>query len=221
MTNLNVNSKLEPFLRKHKPLKAVIGGRGSGKSIGVADCVAFTMMTQGVSFMCLREYLDSIEDSVHTEIADSINERMNLEGWNIQAQRIIAPNGARTTYKGAKRNPDVIKSVKGYPRSWFEEAQSASEDSLSKLIPTIIRTPGAECWFTANPESSADPFSQRFIVPFQNELNEYGYYEDDLHMVIVLNWRDNPWWNEAQEAIRLHDYNTLPRAKYDWIWAGS
>lgn len=221
MPKLRINKKLQPFVTRHKPLKVIIGGRGSGKSIGVADIMTgIKMAVEAKSVMCLREFQDSIDDSVHNELKASITDRMGLEGWDIQEKKLIAPNGARTTYKGARRNPDVVKSVKGYPVSWFEEAQTASDESLTKLIPTIIRTPGAECWFTANPEASADPFSQRFIVPFQRELDETGYYEDDLHMILKLNWRDNPWWNEAQEAIRMHDFNTLPRAKYDHIWEG-
>jgi len=92
--------------------------------------------------------------------------------------------------------------------------------SIDKLLPTILRNPGAECWFSANPQSSADPFSQRFIVPYLKELEKHGYYEDDLHLIIVVNWRDNPWWNTEQETLRLWDYANLSRAKYDWIWEG-
>jgi phage terminase large subunit len=95
-----------------------------------------------------------------------------------------------------------------------------NQASIDKLLPTILRNKGAECWFSANPQSSADPFSQRFIVPYLKELERDGYYEDDLHLVIVVNWRDNPWWNEEQESLRQWDYKNLSRAKYDWIWEG-
>ena len=37
---------------------------------------------------------------------------------------------------------------------------------------------------------------------------------------MVVNWRDNPWWNEEQEQLRQWDYENLSRAKYDWIWEG-
>ena len=33
------------------------------------------------------------------------------------------------------------------------------------------------------PGSSQDPFSQRFIVPFQKELDKNGIYEDELHLM--------------------------------------
>ena len=36
----------------------------------------------------------------------------------------------------------------------------------------------------------------------------------------MVNWRDNPWWNEEQERLRAWDYANLSRAKYDWIWEG-
>jgi len=220
MPHLKVNRKLEKFITTPKPIKIAIGGRGSGKSIGIGDILTFEMDTLGIDVYCLREYQDSINDSVHRVFTDSINERLKLDGWQIQENKVVSPRGNKTTYRGASRNPDSIQSAQGYLRSWFEEAHRASKASLDKLIPTIIRNPGAECWFSANPQSSADPFSQKFIVPYLNDLEKYGYYEDHMHLIVVVNWRDNPWWNKEQEALRLWDYENRPRAEYDWIWEG-
>ena len=217
---LTVNDKLLPFLMKPQPIKVAIGGRGSGKSLGIGDILTFKMETEKADIYCLREFQDSVTDSVHKVFKSSINERLQLPGWDIQQNTVIAPNGARTTYKGANRNPDAMQSAQGYKYSWFEEAHRASQASLDKLLPTIIRNKGAQCWFSANPQSSGDPFSQRFIVPYQKELDAHGVYEDDMHYIVVVNWRDNPWWNDEQEALRSWDYEHLPRAKYDWIWEG-
>ncbi len=217
---LKVNHKLTPFLTKPQPIKVAIGGRGSGKSIGVGDMLIFKMETEGADVYCLREFQDSITDSVHKVFKGAITERLQLNDWEIQKNAVIAPNGATTTYKGANRNPDAMQSAQGYKYSWFEEAHRASQASLDKLLPTILRNPGAQCWFTANPQSSGDPFSQRFIVPYLNDLEKYGYYEDDLHYIVVVNWRDNPWWNDEQEVLREWDYKNRSRATYDWIWEG-
>lgn len=203
-----------------KPIKVAIGGRGSGKSIGFGDIFCMKMETEAADIYCLREFQESVVDSVHRVFVGSIEERLKLTGWTIEENRVKAPSGARTVYRGAARNPDSIQSAQGYKYSWFEEAHRASKKSLDKLLPTIIRNPGAECWFSANPQSSADPFSQRFIVPYLNELNTKGYYEDDLHLIIKVNWRDNPWWNEEQEKLRQWDYDNRPRTEYDWIWEG-
>ena len=220
MPTLKINKKLEPFLTKSKQLKIAIGGRGSGKSIGIGDALTFKMATEKADIYCLREFQDSISDSVHRVFEGSIKDRLMLDGWNVQEKRIISPEGAQTAYKGAARNPNSIQSAQGYKYSWFEEAQTMSQASIDKLLPTILRNPGAECWFSANPQSSADPFSQRFIVPYLRELTKHGYYEDDLHLIIVVNWRDNPWWNVEQETLRQWDHKNLSRAKYDWVWEG-
>ena len=220
MPRLKVNAKLSKFLTTSKPIKVAIGGRGSGKSIGIGDMLTMKMETEGADIYCLREYQDSVLDSVHRVFVDSVEKRLDLKGWSIQENKVISPRGAKTNYKGASRNPDSIQSAQGYKYSWFEEAHRASKVSLDKLLPTIIRNPGAECWFSANPQSSGDAFSQRFITPYQADLDKYGYYEDDLHLIIVINWRDNPWWNEEQERLRVWDYENRPRAEYDWIWEG-
>ena len=217
---LKINKHLLPFLSKPQPIKVAFGGRGSGKSIGLGDIATFRMETEGADIYCLREFQDSVNDSVHRVITDSVEKRLKLKGWDIQRNTIIAPNGAKTTYKGANRNPDSMQSAQGYKYSWFEEAHRASQESLDKLLPTILRNPGAQCWFSANPQSSADPFSQRFIVPYLDAIRDKGYYEDDIHYIVKVNWRNNPWWNDEQEKLRAWDYEHMPRAKYDWIWEG-
>ena len=219
--NLNINSKFKPLVTKHKPIKIIIGGRGSGKSIAVCDIMTgLKMGVEGENILCLREFQNTIEDSIHSEMKLSIDERIKLSGWQLRPKTIIAPNGAYTTYKGANRDPNSVKSMTGYKYAMVDEAQTLSKDSIEKLIPTILREPGRECWFVANPHSSGDPFSQRFIVPFMKYLERDGFYEDDLHMIVVVNWRDNPWWNEAQEQIRQYDYDHMSRALYDHIWEG-
>jgi phage terminase large subunit len=220
MPKLLVNRKLEPLLAIPKPLKVVIGGRGSGKSIGIGDIFTMKMETEQCDVYCLREFQESLEDSVHRVFVGSIQDRLKLPNWQIQENKVISPAGNRTKYKGASRNPDSIQSAQNYKYSWYEEAHKASKASLDKLLPTILRNPGAECWFSANPQSRADPFSKRFIVPYLRELERDGYYEDELHLIVVVNWRDNPWWNKEQETLRSWDYQNRPRAEYDWIWEG-
>lgn len=219
--NLKVNSKLKPLIEKHKPIKVIVGGRGSGKSIGISDILTgVKMFAEGHNILCLREFQQSIEESVHNVMAESVRDRLGMTDWQELKNRLIAPNGAYTHYVGAARNPEALRSLHGFKIAWWEEAQTASEKSLNTLLPTILRTTGAECWFVANPLSSGDPFSQKFLVPHQDELDRNGYYEDDMMMIIVVNWRDNPWWNESSEQLRLKDRAEMSRAKYDHIWEG-
>ena len=217
---VTLNPKLQPFWEKPKPLKIVVGGRMSGKTLGISDMLALTRATKGHDLYCLREYLDAIEDSVHRSLVDSVQKRLCLPGWKITDTYLQAPSGAVTTYRGANRNPNSIQGAENYRRSWFSEAHTASQASIDKLLPTILRRPDAECWFDANPQSSNDPFSKRFILPYLDQLNETGYFEDDLHIIIKMNWRDNIWWTPDMDKLRIWDYEHLDRAKYNWIWEG-
>lgn len=217
---LKVNAKLLPFLTKSQPIKVAIGGRGSGKSIGVCDMAIARMERERIDVYCLREFQESIQDSIHRTLSRSITERLELPGWDIQETKIISPHGNRTTYKGAARNVNNIQGAEDYRLSIFSEAHTASQSSIDKLLPTILRKPGAQCWFEANPQSSADPFSQRFITPYLDAIERDGFYEDELHYIVKVNWRDNPWWNEEQERLRSWDEQNLPDSKYRWIWDG-
>ncbi len=196
----------------------LIGGRGSRKSTTIADVMLMYMETEGADCLCLREFQDSIDDSVHK----LFKKRIAHFGLTpkITDKKISFEQGNGTRYKGAHRNPDSIQSAEGFKYSWFEEAHRASKDSLTKLLPTI-RAPGSRLFFSANPQNSEDPFSQRFIVPYQDALERDGFYLDDLHLIIKVNWRDNPDFPPELEAQRQWDQDNLSREEYDHIWEGA
>lgn len=220
MSNLEIPEKLEPLLHKRKRFKIIIGGRGSGKSTGVARIFTMKMETEGADVLCLREFQSSIDDSVHKLFKSGIESLDIGERFHITDNRVESlETGAMTKYKGAARNSSAIKSAEGFKYSWLEEAQTVSEQTLEDLLPTI-RAEGSELWFTGNPGSSNDPFSKRFIVPYLKDIERDGYYEDDMHIIIVMNWRDNPWFPVELNEQRLWDLENLPRAKYDHIWEG-
>lgn len=218
MPNIQIPEKLYPVLATKKRLVVLIGGRSSAKSETMGRLLTMKAQTEGADILCGREYQNSIEDSVHKLLKNLIS-KLGVEGFNITDKKIDGNSGGGFRFRGFSRNSDAVKSAQDFKYSWIEEAQSLSQRSIDDLLPTI-RATGSQLFFTANPQSSADPFSQRFIVPFINELNADGYYEDDMHLIIKCNWRDNPWHGEL-EAQRLWDYKHLPRAKYDWIWEGA
>lgn len=190
----------------------------SGKSHGVADICLMDAQTTGMKIGMFREFQNSIDDSVYSLLVSEI-ERLELEGFDVQANKINTANGGAFTFKGLARNPESVKSMAGYKRFVIEEAQTISQKSLELLTPTL-REEGSEVWFIANPLASGDPFSQRFIVPFQDALETQGYYEDDLHLVIVMNYIDNPFFPEVLEEERQFDHLNKPRAVYDHVWLG-
>ena len=215
---LQIPAKLQAFISKPKRYKVAYGGRGGAKSMSFADMLALKAHTEGALVGCLREYQNSIEDSVFALLKAEIK-KLEIPGFKNLNNRIDHKNGGGFRFKGLARSIEAIKSMFGFKYFWLEEGQFISEDSLRILTPTL-REVDSELWISANPMSKADPFSQRFIVPFEMELNKNGFYEDDLHYIVKINHSDNPWFPAELEAERMNDYQSLPRALYDHIWEG-
>lgn len=199
-------------------LVVLIGGRGSAKSESVARIMLYKAQSEGADVLCGREYQNSIDESVHKLLVGLID-KLGFEGTRITEKKIDFLHGGGFRYKGFARNSAAVRSAQGFKYSWIEEAQDLSEQSIEDLLPTI-RLTDSQLWFTANIMASNDPFSRRFIVPFKKQLDKYGYYEDEMHLIIVMNWRDNPWHGELEKQ-RLWDLEHLSRAKYDHIWEGA
>lgn len=216
--NATIPLALEPALRATTRFIIVIGGRGSGKSVSIHDMGLIDMADLGAKGLFLREYQADIADSTHSLLAAEID-RLNIPGCKVTDTTIETARGGRARFRGMARNPDGLKSAHGFHFFLMDEAQTASEDSLKKLTPTM-RTNGGRMFFIANPGSSEDPFSKRFIVPFIDELQKNKFYEDELHTVIFMNYMDNPWFDEGMEAERAWDEANLSRAMYRHIWLG-
>jgi len=219
LPQITIPQKLEPFLTKKKRFKIALGGRGGAKSQTFADLLLMKAQTESAKVGCFREMQNSIEDSVHSLLSHEI-ERLGLEGFTVQKADIAHSSGGVFKFKGLARNPDAIKSMHGFKYFWVEEAHAISKESLEKLTPTL-REEDAEIWFSLNPQASEDPMSQRFIVPYLDKIEKDGYYEDDLHLIVKVNYTDNPWFPENLEQERLWDLKHKPRAEYDHIWEGA
>ena len=232
--------KLEKAVTSNKRFIIVIGGRGSMKSVGVIDIMLAGIVDYWDNVCFLREYQESISEAVHALNKDEI-ERLGLTGFEIQENAIYHEGGGIAKYKGLSRNPASIKSAAGFRRFMTEEAATLSDDSITQLTPTARKKArfglpseiaqlvekedvlsNVQMFFVANPNSSEDPFSKRFIVPFLKHLEKDGYYEDDLHLIIKMNYMDNPWYMlSGLEQERVFDYENKSRAKYDHIWLGA
>lgn len=215
---IELPEKVQRVLTTKARFIVLIGGRGSAKTETMGRLLLMLAQTQRADILCGREYQNSIDDSVH-KLLTGLVDRLGIQGVNVTEKKIDFFAGGGFRYKGFARNASAVRSAQDFQCSWVDEAQSLSEESIEHLLPTI-RGRNSKLFFTGNPMASNDPFSQRFIMPFKVHLDEHGYYEDDTHLIIVMNWLDNPWHGEL-EAQRLWDYENYSRAKYDHIWEGA
>lgn len=215
---IEIPKPLKPFLKQKKRFKVAFGGRGGGKSIMFANAM-INCAYNGAMVGCFREYQTSIDDSVHSLLSARISD-IGAPGFIMQKNLIDHKSGGGFRFKGLARSIEAVKSMHGFNFFWLEEGQFISNDSLKILTPTL-REQDSELWISANAMNSADPFAQRFIVPYQKELDKTGIYQDDLHLIVKINYSDNPWFPDTLEQERLYDLEHLPRALYDHIWEGA
>ena len=203
------------FPAKLKPLfdpfryKVVYGGRGSGKSWGVARWLLLDGARSKLRILCTREIQKSIQDSVHKLLADQIAS-LGLSGfYDVQQTIIRGKNGTEFVFAGLQQHTvDSIKSYEGVDRVWCEEAHSISKRSWDVLIPTI-RKAGSQVAITFNPQLESDETYVRFVKNTPPNA-----------CVIKMDWSDNKWFGGELDAERLHAKATLKPEVYAHIWEG-
>jgi phage terminase large subunit len=144
--------------------KVFKGGRGGRKSWEIAQAALLRGYEEKLLILCTREIQNSIADSIHSLLSNTIN-RMKLSSfYQVQNTTIIGQNGTEFKFKGLNGNTiDSIKSFEGADIAIVEEAHSVSQRSWDILIPTI-RKDGSEIWVAYNPDLSTDPVHVRFAL---------------------------------------------------------
>jgi phage terminase large subunit len=228
-------SNLHPIFTKPKRIKIIVGGRGSTKSTGIADYVAANM-SAGQLWCCARENQNSIEESVHRTIMDEIG-RLEINGFQDTKTSIVHSSGGRAFYRGLARNITSLKStLSGIDGLWIEEGEDISENTLRVLTASVrlnakdsqrlisgedVKMP--EIIITMNRGTRQGAVAKKWLLRAEKELQRCGYYEDDLVMVVQMNYTDMPKaWFEASglEAERLDDKEKLSVAAYRHKWLG-
>ena len=187
--------------------KCLYGGRGSGKSYGVADALLIQGYAKKIKVLCGREFQNSMTESVHSLLKGRIEQLGLSSHYIVQRDSITGANGTEFIFKGVRHNVESIKSIFGITHLWLEEASTISEESWQVLKPTI-REPGSEIWCTLNPAYKTDAIYKDLI------LNPpYGAY---VHRV---NWDMNKHFPLELENERTRMQRNDP-ALYAHIWEG-
>lgn len=189
--------------------KGAWGGRGSGKSHFFGDLWLEENISDKFDFVCLRETLKSLEFSVKKLLESKIEAHNAGAYFDVQDRRIKSGQGGVTIFEGMQNHTaDSIKSLEGFDRAWFEEAQNASDNSLTLLRPTI-RKPGSQLWFGWNPKLATDPI----------DVLLRGANPPPDAVVVKVNYTDNPWFPGVLKDEMEYDRARDPD-KYAHVWLG-
>ena len=213
MASLDIETAavFEPLLQPSR-YKGAWGGRGSGKSHFFGGLlIEDSLREKGLLSVCIREVQKTLKDSskrlLERKLVDlKLGEADGFKAFN---EVIQTPGDGAIIFQGMQdHTAESIKSLEGFKRAWWEEAQTASTRSLNLLRPTI-RAAGSELWFSWNARLKSDPVDVMFRGPEKPTGST----------VVQANWRDNPWFNAELEQERLDCLRMQPD-QYDHIWEG-
>ena len=218
--NYNVIEPLLPLYTSDARILVFYGGRGGGKTMGVAENMVYRIIQEvdgACTYLCMRETQTSLHDSTKAEIMYAI-ERMGLQSYfttSPSSSRIVCTlNGCEFKFRGAQNEKDInkIKSMTNIKCAWIEECHALKEIVWEIFAPSVRGGKGgkSQIILTFNPMRKNDFIYNHFIVE-----------GDSLAEVHKINYYDNPHFknNEAlidQMKACRHD---RPNA-YRRIWLG-
>jgi phage terminase large subunit len=214
---LKTAAVFEPLLVPARD-KAAKGGRGSGKShffseLLIEDCLAEPGESggEGMRAVCIREVQKDLAQSSKLLLETKLNKFgiTEADGFKVYRDVITTPGDGIIIFKGMNDyTADSIKSLEGFKRGWWEEAQGATKHSISLYRPTM-RASGSQMWWSWNPRRKIDPVDVMLTGP----------EKPTGAVVVTANWRDNPWFTAELEQERLDCLRMQPE-QYDHIWEG-
>lgn len=197
--------------------KGAWGGRGGGKSHFFGEKLIDDSLAEpgdygeGLRSVCIREVQKDLAQSSKLLVESKLTS-MGLgepDGFKVYKDVIRTPGDGIIIFKGMNDySADSIKSLEGFKRAWWEEAQTATKHSLNLLLPTI-RLDGSEKWFSWNPRRKTDPVD----VLLRGPMPPQGA------VVVKSNWNSNPWFTREMELERQDCLRRQPE-QYDHIWEG-
>jgi len=201
---LDLPEKLLPLIEEFNEYRYWLleGGRGGGKSQGVARWLCYLAEKKELRVVCGRETQNSIEESVYTIFKDLIKTfELNFEVYSTKI--IHRTSGSQITFKGFREQGSVnIKGLEGVDILWIDEAQSVTKNTLDIILPTI-RKEDAKVYFTMNRHLKNDAVYMEFQAR-----------EDCKH--IKVNYTDNPFCSEALKK----EASLCSAEDYGHIWLG-
>lgn len=210
--NNNIPHKLLPAFDNLKTNQYDVivwrGGRGSAKSDSLSAIGIMESFVDDGVILCCREIQKSIADSLYASLKSYIEDN-NLTNYFkiIQNEIVNLYTGARFIFAGLKSNITSIKSIKKLRVILTDEAENISQNSWDNLRPTP-RYGQVRTYVVFNPRFETDATWQEFIVK-----------KNDSTLDIEINWRDNPWFPESLNKLRLSQLNG-DAGRHNWIWEG-
>lgn len=199
---IKIIDKHVPLIEGAKGHNFLSGGRGGAKSHSIASIVIFRTFDYNRNVLCTREIQKSIDQSVYSLLKTKIREA-KIDGYFNIAKTYIENKKTGNDFVFAGLREHTVDSIKSYENRsicWIEEAQSVSSRSFDILIPTIIRNPNYEIYYSYNKFTEQDP-----VDKLKDSIDPVK--KNDIYTNIYDNALINPDMLEEAEDMKKKDYN--------------
>lgn len=166
---------------------------------------------EGLRAICIREVQKDLSQSSKALLERKLVEHRlgESDGFKVFKDVITTPGDGLIIFKGMNDyTAESVKSLEGFKRAWWEEAQTATQSSINLLRPTM-RAPGSQMWWSWNARRKKDPVDMMLRGP----------EKPTGAIVVKANWRDNPWFTAELDQER-RDCMRMTPDDYAHIWEG-
>ena len=222
---MKILDKFYPIIQRNQKYKMFVfcGGRGGGKTIGIADCIISLCLKSKEICFCGREIQKANDDSTAFVIKDRIqklidNEELKKNYVKIFNDKIEFFNGSIIKFVGfSDITIDNIKSTQ-CTIVWIDEAHSLTKNTIDTLRPSV---------------RTSNSLGQQPILIFsfnRKQINDPILVEattrDDVYLC-KINYFDNPFFetniglkNELEQDRKRLVNGSITREQFNNIWLG-
>lgn len=194
--NIRLHPKYQPLWFSDNRYFVVTGGRGSGKSFGVAMFLLNLTYEKGHKVLFTRYTMISAQTSIIPEFIEKID-MMGVEGdFRITKDEIInMTTNSSIMFKGIRTSSGnqtaALKSLNGVTTFVLDEAEElTNEDEFDKIDQSVrVKNKPNRCILILNPTTKEHWIYQRFFEPFGIPD---GYNGSDKNVTFIhTDYRDN------------------------------
>ena len=193
---IKINRKYIPLWNSPSRYFVVTGGRGSGKSYGVAIFLLNLTYEEGHKVLFSRYTMISAQTSIIPEFIEKIDMMGVADQFRITKDEIInLTTGSSIIFKGIKTSSGnqtaALKSLNGVTTFVLDEAEELVEEDVFDKIDFSVRSQLKQnrCVLILNPTTKEHWIYQRF---FQNRGIPDGYNGADNDITFIhTDYRDN------------------------------
>lgn len=204
----------EPLLQ-HARYKGAWGGRYGAKSHFFAEqLVEDALYFPGLLSVCVREVQKSLAQSSKRLIESKLSlfGLGEADGFKVFREVIETPRDGIIIFTGMQdHTAESIKSLEGFHRGWWDEAQKASGTSLRIYRPTFFRVPNCELWFSWNPKLA--PPKDHAEDTIDGLLR--GPHPPPGTICVEAQFTDNPWFAGSEDGSILPNLDFIMEEEYD------